>query len=346
MKDHEEALQHYDLLLDRSRRALHGTNRIFLLDTLTVSLDGLENILRKLTPEQGVSSRSRFVSMDGFRSWEIKKNEQTGENEFIMTIRPKDFKSYNVVMKGLPKHGDIAFPYVMADGVRLYYAYKDTVPGSSYDLFVTRFDNEQQSYLKSQKMPLPFNGPLDDLVYVLDEDNDIALFASDRRLNNIDSLVTELKHYRVYLFRPSQTQYGSSELSTDSLAALASLSGPLQWADQRVALSTFYAADSQEEQLASSETPILFRSPDGTPIRLGKGAYSSDEMAVLRQYARYSDDLKKITSDLSEMRKRYAASGVSEKNKLKERILFLEERQQNLQSMLKDLKYSFLRYKK
>ena len=72
------------------------------------------------------------------------------------------------------------YPYVLTDGITIYYA--SDGPGSmgGYDIFVTRYNTNTDSYLMPENVGMPFNSPYNDYMYVIDEFNDLGWFASDR----------------------------------------------------------------------------------------------------------------------------------------------------------------------
>ena len=61
------------------------------------------------------------------------------------------------------------YPYVLTDGITIYYA--SDGPGSmgGYDIFVTRYNTNTDSYLMPENVGMPFNSPYNDYMYVIDE---------------------------------------------------------------------------------------------------------------------------------------------------------------------------------
>ena len=76
--------------------------------------------------------------------------------------------------------GDQCFPYLLADGVTLYFAKDDEEAIGGYDIFVTRYDTETKTFLKAENMGFPFNSPANDYFCVIDETLGIGYLASDR----------------------------------------------------------------------------------------------------------------------------------------------------------------------
>ncbi|WP_108823009.1 M48 family metallopeptidase [Dysgonomonas sp. Marseille-P4361] len=76
--------------------------------------------------------------------------------------------------------GDVNYPYVMTDGVTIYFAAKDVESIGGYDLFVSRYNMNNDNYLTPERLNMPFNSAYNDYMMVIDEEKGIGWFASDR----------------------------------------------------------------------------------------------------------------------------------------------------------------------
>lgn len=75
--------------------------------------------------------------------------------------------------------GNANYPFVLSDGVTIYYA-TDGEGLGGYDIFVTRYNTNTDSYLTRKMWECRFNSPYNDYMYVIDEYNNLGWFASDR----------------------------------------------------------------------------------------------------------------------------------------------------------------------
>lgn len=75
---------------------------------------------------------------------------------------------------------DDNYPFVLSDGVTLYYASKGNGSLGGYDLFVTRYNMSSDTYLAPEQLGMPFNSPYNDYMMVIDEAKGLGWFASDR----------------------------------------------------------------------------------------------------------------------------------------------------------------------
>lgn len=75
---------------------------------------------------------------------------------------------------------DDNFPFVMPDGLTIYYASTGNGSIGGYDIFVSRYNLNNDTYLAPNQMGMPFNSIYNDYLLVIDEVNDIGYFATDR----------------------------------------------------------------------------------------------------------------------------------------------------------------------
>jgi len=92
---------------------------------------------------------------------------------------------------------DEDYPFLMSDGIVLYFSSKGHNSFGGYDIYVTRFNTSLNSYMPPQQLGMPFNSFADDILLAIDEYNNIGWFASDR-----DS---EEGRIAIYTFEPNST---------------------------------------------------------------------------------------------------------------------------------------------
>lgn len=76
---------------------------------------------------------------------------------------------------------DEAYPYLLSDGVTLYFAAQGEESLGGYDIFVTRRMSATGPFVKAENVGMPFNSPANDYMMVIDEQARIGWFVSDRR---------------------------------------------------------------------------------------------------------------------------------------------------------------------
>jgi tetratricopeptide (TPR) repeat protein len=90
--------------------------------------------------------------------------------------------------------GNNNYPFILTDGVTVYYASEGNGSIGGYDLFVTRYNINTDTYLTPEHLGMPYNSFANDYMLVIDETKGLGWFASDR--NQPDDRVC------VYLFIP------------------------------------------------------------------------------------------------------------------------------------------------
>jgi hypothetical protein len=75
------------------------------------------------------------------------------------------------------------YPFILSDGITLYFASQGHLGLGGYDIFITR-QNSSGEYLMPQNIGMPFNSPYNDYFMVIDEVNHKGWFASDRFLSD------------------------------------------------------------------------------------------------------------------------------------------------------------------
>ena len=77
-------------------------------------------------------------------------------------------------------NNDDNYPFVLSDGATIYYSSKGNGAIGGYDLFVTRYNTNSDTYLAPEQLGMPFNSPYNDYMMVFDEVKGLGWFVSDR----------------------------------------------------------------------------------------------------------------------------------------------------------------------
>ena len=75
---------------------------------------------------------------------------------------------------------NVNYPFVLPDGVTVYYASDGNGSLGGYDLFVTRYNINTDTYLTPEQLGMPFNSFANDYMLVVDEGKNLGWFVSDR----------------------------------------------------------------------------------------------------------------------------------------------------------------------
>lgn len=229
--------------------------------------------------------------------------------QLFEAYRQGDSWSAPMLLEGVGMEGnDEDFPFVMPDGVTIYFAAKGEESLGGYDIFVTRYNADAKQYLKAENVGMPFNSPANDYMMVIDEVNRLGWLVTDRR-QKADSAC-------VYVFIPNETREGYewTEENSSTIRAAA-------------AITPMAASHSQQSELAEARQRLA-------KVRMGE---KQEEAKALSYYV--IDDhivYKDISQFLSAEARKYA----EESDKMNVRIRQLEEREDMLQQRVAKGGYS------
>lgn len=113
----------------------------------------------------------------------------------------------------LAENGDAVYPYLMPDGITLYYANDGDNSLGGYDIFLTR-EGDDGEFLQPANLGMPFNSPYNDYLLVIDEFTGAGWFATDR--NRHPGKLT------IYTFIPQDLRV-NVDVENPDLASLARL---------------------------------------------------------------------------------------------------------------------------
>lgn len=239
--------------------------------------------------------------------------------------------------KGLAEHDDLNqnYPFVLNDGVTLYYAAEGDESMGGYDIFMTRFDMDDQSFLAPENIGMPFNSPANDYLYIVDEYYQLGWFVSDR---NQDST-----HVCIYTFVPNSSRniYDVAEIGEAKLRALARLSSIAEtWADASVVeAAKLRLAELKSESslnVTSQASNIRIVLNDNRVITSLDQFKSKEARQQAQWWIEGSQDLDRITEQLSQLRLQYTKASAAQRSSLTTQILELEQRHRSLTRSLKE----------
>lgn len=116
---------------------------------------------------------------------------------------------------------DEDYPFKPPNSEYLYFCSKGHNSMGGYDIFRAEYDSVSESYQNPENLDFPINSPDDDLLYLADEEKDIAYFASGRSSDAEHLHVYEVSIQRI----PMQTTVlkGRFKDRTDTSARMASI---------------------------------------------------------------------------------------------------------------------------
>ncbi len=326
-------------------RMIKGVEEVTFIDSFVVDKAEFLNAY-KLSEESG----KLFTYRDYFNSGRepeatVYLTELQNKVYYAATAADSTLNIYSQIKEldnwGSPKElpeqvnagGNSNYPFVMTDGITLYYA--SDGPGSigGYDIFVTRYNPGTDSYLSPENVGMPFNSPYNDYMYVIDEFNDLGWFASDRYQPE-DKVC-------IYIFIPNafKKTYNYEEMDEEEIASLARIASIRDtWEDEEEveeARGRLLAALNYRPKVTVNPD-FLFVIDDHRTYTTLTDFRSDKAKNLFRQYQELEKSYSELTSRLQSMRESYARGGDKEKEGLTGTILDLEKRREQLLAELSE----------
>lgn len=195
--------------LSRLERSVSRTEDIQIIDSIVLSKESFLDAYN-LSRSSGsiMPIRDFFKDINASGSGTLYMNEKgdkvyyshevdsSNSDLYTMDKLIDSFGNEKRFPENISSDGSQAYPFVMNDGLTIYFASTGHNTFGGYDIFVTRYNLASDSYLTPNQLNMPFNSPFNDYMMVIDEEKSVGWFASDR-YQPIDSVV-------VYTFIPNE----------------------------------------------------------------------------------------------------------------------------------------------
>lgn len=219
-------------------------------------------------------------------------------------------------------HANENYPFLLLDGVTLYFASDNENSLGGYDLFVTRFTPSTNSYLPPENIGFPFNSPANDYMMVIDEQHKLGWFATDRN-QPVGKVV-------VYTFVPNVSKTIIRSEDNDFIRRAAQLK-----VYRKVVVAGAGNEVSQQGKTAGSDKQIEFIVNDSLVYTHINQFKSEDGAKQWLELQSLSDAARKAQLELAAQRNRYELEENDiDKKKVAERILDLESRIREMQKQV------------
>lgn len=172
--------------LERSNRgmqALRGTDRLLVIDTVVVDKKSflqaynITDDLGKVTMSED-GTYTEFLTQRGNILYSV--DNVNGRLQLCTYYMENGKRTEKSLVEGLGVSGDMNYPFLMPDGSTLYFAARAFDGLGNYDLYVTRYDYEDNRYYKAESLGFPYNSYANDYMMVINEEKNLGWFASDR----------------------------------------------------------------------------------------------------------------------------------------------------------------------
>lgn len=333
-----EGIEEDERKLSLAKSFLDRVEKLVILDSISVPKAEFFKAYRlpassgRLTGADGLPFEEQdvdyvFTNEGGdFKMWS--QPDSTGFYRINEAIRLADGKWHAPVQADsiLNNGGDAIFPFMMADGVTLYFAADNEESLGGYDIFVATRDATDGSYLQPQNIGMPYNSPYDDYLLAIDELNGVGWWATDR--NQLGDSLT------VYLFKINDLRknYDPEEEGLEQLAAITDYKAT--WApeeDYTAIIEEIMAIDpTAEKKRADFHFPL-----SGGRVYTTLDDFSGAGRTAMQNYLAAKKTFDDNAAKLEGMRRKFATSKASS---LKQNILDAEQALERERESLRKLR--------
>lgn len=229
-KKKQSTIQEEELLeiVRKSQIRLHATEQVTFIDSMLLPKSQVLQQI-KLSQECGaIMSYADFFKTDKSNDCTLFRNElgnrvvySEADQKGHLRLKEKSLIggewSMEHQLTGFEEEEEdnLNFPFMLSDGITMYYAAECEESIGGYDIFMTRYDADNQQFLAPENIGMPFNSPANDYLMVIDEFQQLGWFVTDRN-QPADTVC-------LYTFIPTETRriYNEQELGTNKLSSLA-----------------------------------------------------------------------------------------------------------------------------
>ncbi len=325
--------------LERTRNMLDRVEKIVVIDSILVDADDFFTHYRlssasgtlnptSMLPDHFDAAIPTVVYQPESRREILWAMPDSAENFRLCTssaLYGGEWEQPTMLSEQLNEGGDANFPFLMPDGITLYYANNGENSLGGYDIFISRRDGN--NFLQPQNLGMPYNSPYDDYMLAIDEMTGVGWWATDR--NRIEDMVT------IYLFIPADMRINVPVDDPDliSRARLTSIKSTWEpgadYSDLLERVATLLPSGARDAE------QFMFALPGGKVYTRVEQFRNNEARIAMRQYLQQKKAVDEARKQLASLRAQYAAGDRSIRTS--EHILTLEDEILNSHDRLKEL---------
>lgn len=218
---------------------------------------------------------------------------------------------------------ELDYPYLMTDGVTLYFAARGNGSLGGFDIYRTRLDTETGRYLKPENIGMPFCSENDDFFYIIDEQNRLGYFVTNRRQPS--------SKVCVYTFVPNETRsvYNSDAMDEEKLRSIARINRMADtWGNEAVRRDALLRMANRNTPNANRttgerQTTLTFVVNDETVYTKVSDFKKPD---LFREWQTASAKADELETTLQRLREQFATASANGREKLRPEILTCEQK--------------------
>jgi len=327
---------------DKLKRFVSRTEDIQIIDSMVVlkteflTAYNLSSSSGSLMPisdflnEQQSRDKTLYMNERQDKIYYSRREKGANSNLFTMEKLLDSFGNEKQLPENVNDPGDQAYPFVMNDGLTIYFASTGHQSYGGYDIYVTRYNLASDSYLMPNQLNMPFNSPFNDYLMVMDEEKGLGWFASDR-FQHSDSVCvyTFIPNERVTLVESDDITYLAGRAAISSIAD--------SWKDGYDYSSVISLAKEVPVSQEKKDVDFEFLINDKVTYHTLKDFKSSRARSIFSQAIGLEKQLNEINAELDVKRSQFSNNSSAGDN-LTSSILNLEKQSEELYKEIERLK--------
>lgn len=324
---------------EKYERKLLMTERVTFIDSILLKKDEVMDMLRLGNESGSVTSYANFFNVKEKDTLDCALfRSQLGDkiiyakpdNNAVLHLYASEMIGQKwcepVMLPGLEDTVSQNYPFMLADGTTLYYASKSEEGLGGYDIYMTRWDADDQRFLKPENIGMPFNSTANDYLYLVDEFNQLGWFVTDRG-QSADTVC-------VYCFIPNETRriYDTNTIGHDTLVALANINSIRDtWTDQERVKNALNRLDMLRNKTNKSvKSQFHFVVNDRITYTNLSQFRHEESRKMAEKWLKLVDERNTTCEQLENLRKKYSLAKEAQRTELSNTILSLEQKYEKL----------------
>lgn len=324
-----ESARQLQAMIARAERMYPRAESLQIVDSIVVAkqtwLEHLEQAGGTIRPEEGLLGGDSLMRQASYRD-ALGRNwiRPTSTGLEWLSAVGDHWEKQALGTKALSEGTELAYPFLLEDGITLVYGRRTTQGLGGYDLYMTRLSGQGMSFLEPTLLGMPYNSPYNDYLLAYHESEDWGVLVSDR-FCPVDSV-----HLYRFIGKPSflsgKSQSEVDSLGEEAMQARASLRG-LLYKGSVVAKQT---------KGTSHEGEIYFLLQGSRVYRHWSDFSSKEALEAYRVAEAERKSVEERREHLRELRATWQSASEQERESLKTEILLLETQLRELETQLRE----------
>lgn len=310
----EEILEKYMLQLEIAENSLDNVQKIEIIDRMDVPASEYFKYVklpatggRLLNPGSSILKNRHNESDFAYSTesgdlmlWSENGDEQ---REVIMQSEQLMDGSWETPVKissVLNEGGNVRNPFLLPDGLTLYFSSDGEGSMGGYDLFVASKDPVTGEFRQPMGLGYPFNSPFNEYMMAIDEDNGIGWWVTDR--NQLEGQVT------IFIFKTNDVRKNYLIDEEEDIISLARIDDISVTQNP----STDYSRILKDidirfnQQKKNQAADFIFPLPGGRIAKRLSDFSSASAKRSMQQYLNALDEYNSVEKKLANLRKQYS----------------------------------------